>query len=169
MSEQDVVSKLLEELKKTEYGINNETQSKLNKRFRDIVADTPIVEQVVEKEQVPPNVNRDIRSNIRLYITDQPNSKGSNISGYDATVDADEYPFSSADEVSVFIKTLLGDSKNKVYVYTRLRRSRSYGRKLGVKNASTNDLHERSVGIVKDENDKRYRGLVYFICLQVCK
>jgi hypothetical protein len=153
MSEQDVVSKLLEELKKTEYGINNETQSKLNKRFRDIVADTPIVEQVVEKEQVPPNVNRDIRSNIRLYITDQPNSKGSNISGYDATVDADEYPFSSADEVSVFIKTLLGDSKNKVYVYTPSASKQIIRAKVG----GEKRVHKRSTRKKRRYSERRKR------------
>ena len=120
MSEKDVASKILEELQKKEYGLTKEIQSKLGNSIKKIVdvAPAPVPSPVVVEEANKPLVNRDIRSNIRLFITDKPNSKGSNISGYDTIVNADEYPFTSADEVSVFIKALLGDSTNKVYIYT---------------------------------------------------
>lgn len=122
MSEQDVVGKILEELKKTEYGLTltKDVQSKLSKSIQQImdVAPAPVSPQVVLEEEKKPPANQDIRSNIRLYITDKPNSKGSNISGYDMIVNADEYPFTSADEVSVFIKALMGNSNDKVYIYT---------------------------------------------------
>lgn len=120
MSEKDVAGKILEELQKKEYGLTKEIQSKLGNSIKKIVDDAPAPvpsSAVVEEEQKPP-VNRDIRSNIRLFITDKPNSKGSNISGYDTIVNADEYPFTSADEVSVFIKALMGNSNDKVYIYT---------------------------------------------------
>lgn len=120
MSEQDVVNKILDELQKKEYGLTKDVQSNLGNSIKKIidVAPTPVPSPVVVEEEQKPPVNRDIRSNIRLFITDKPNSKGSNISGYDTIVNADEYPFTSADEVSVFIKALMGNSNDKVYIYT---------------------------------------------------
>jgi hypothetical protein len=120
MSEKDVAGKILEELQKKEYGLTKEIQSKLGNSIKKIVdvAPAPVPPPVVVEEEQKPQVNRDIRSNIRLFITDKPNSKGSNISGYDTIVNADEYPFTSADEVSVFIKALMGNSNDKVYIYT---------------------------------------------------
>ena len=120
MSEKDVAGKILEELQKKEYGLTKEIQSKLGNSIKKIVdvAPAPVPPPVVVEEEQKPPVNRDMRSNIRLFITDKPNSKGSNISGYDTIVNADEYPFTSADEVSVFIKALMGNSNDKVYIYT---------------------------------------------------
>lgn len=121
MSEKDVAGKILEELQKKEYGltITKDVQSKLSKSIQQIIDDAPApVPSTVAVEEHKPPANQDIRSNIRLYITDNPNSKGSNISGYDMIVNADEYPFTSADEVSVFIKALMGNSNDKVYIYT---------------------------------------------------
>ncbi len=122
----DITTKILEEFKARGYPDNEGTKA-LSAKIIDIVRNDDALKSVAEPESVdetsapmeePAHVNRDIKSNIRLFITNKPNSRGSYISGYDVIINADEYPFTSADEVAAVLKQLLGNPGDNGYLYT---------------------------------------------------
>jgi hypothetical protein len=122
----DITTKILEEFKASGYPDNEGTKA-LSAKIIDIVRNDDALKSVAEPESVDETsapmeesapVNRDIKSNIRLFITNKPNSRGSYISGYDVIINADEYPFTSADEVSAVLKQLLGNPGDNGYLYT---------------------------------------------------
>lgn len=118
----DRTTQILAELENGPYKLNltEEKRTQLAQKITNILeSESPPEPEAPLPDSVPapPAVNRDITSNIRLIITDKPNSLGSYISGYDTMTQADAYPFTPADEVSAFITKLLGES-DKVYMYT---------------------------------------------------
>jgi hypothetical protein len=113
-------NKILAELENSPYKLNltDDKRAQLAEKITNILESEPErVAPAPDSVPIPPAINRDITSNIRLIITDKPNSLGSYISGYDTMTQADAYPFTPADEVSAFIAKLLGES-DKVYMYT---------------------------------------------------
>lgn len=115
----DRTTQILAELENGPYKLNltEEKRTQLAQKITNILESEGPPEPEAPLPDSVPAVNRDITSNIRLIITDKPNSLGSYISGYDTMTQADAYPFTPADEVSAFITKLLGES-DKVYMYT---------------------------------------------------